>query len=609
MSESGTQNTSTTYLYLIISIFTLILFSNTWQHEYVLDDELFITAHPSVQKGWIGIPEIFANTSISYLNNNEGQQPYRPLTLTSFAIENALFENNSGYAHLINTLLFAFIGVLIFKLLRIWMPESHPYFTLAIVLLFMAHPIHTEVICNVKSRDEILTMLFGLASLILFSKYSKTQAYSKLIYSAIFLFLACLSKENGITWLAIFPLALYFFEKKSIKKAFTQSALLLIPVVLFMGIWYSINNENTSITQPDIINNILFSELSLSEKLATKISLIGYYLELLIFPFNLSWDYSFNQLPIVNFTSFHFVWPFMVLMGCFYFVWKNFAPKNILVFWILFFAATLSLSSNLLFEIGSTLAERFLFIPSLAFSFISVWSIYKIFKADFQEFKGKNQIFVLLAFSVLFSAYSAYTYKRNQVWANNITLAESGVISAPNSARTHFSLAVHSKRLGFQETNKNKQQRLINQTETSFLRCLEIYPEFIMGRYNYGVFQFETGRVQEALQSYQQVIEYMPNHTNSLNNIGLIYFNLKDYDTARMYFLKVLEQEPNHSNAIGNLGAIEHNLGNIETAISYYKKSLTVNPNDQKILQNIVIAFDAKGDTENAQKYQPLLGN
>src|SRR5690606_6342595 len=137
----------------------------------------------------------------------EGPQPYRPVTLSTFAIGKSLYNNNTAVEHFINVLLFALSGCVLFRLLNIWLKKYHIYILLCCVILFILHPIHTEVVANIKSRDEILALLFALLSIFFIHSYIKNGSKKYLFLSCIYFILSILSKENGITILAVIPLS------------------------------------------------------------------------------------------------------------------------------------------------------------------------------------------------------------------------------------------------------------------------------------------------------------------------------------------------------------------------------------------------------------------
>jgi tetratricopeptide (TPR) repeat protein len=594
-------------MYLILVVLTFVLYGQSIQFEYVLDDDLFISNHPLVQEGIGAFADIFSQRSLDYISISAGQQPYRPLTIFSFALAQTMFDSAPGMAHFANIALMAISAILLLQVLFLWFPKIQKDILFLIVMLFVAHPIHTEVVANVKSRDELLNLLFGLMSLMYLWKYDESNKKAYLGYSLLGFSLALLSKESGLTWLFILPLSLYFFKGYGLVESMKKMGLFVFPSATFVGVWFVVNNVEGVLEEPDVINNILFGAESFSELWATKIYIIGKYFLLLLFPINLSWDYSFNQLQLVGFDAMSVWITFLIILGLIYLVISKWKVKSLISFWILFFAITIGLSSNLVIEIGATMAERFLYIPSLAFVFLLVWMMSKGLKIDIEKFSGKNKSIFVIGSIVLFGLYGFQTYDRVGVWENNMVLAKSGVESAPNSARTHFTLAVHTQREAKKTRNPQKQRQLFESSERSFKRSLEIYPQYSNCRYNLGVLYFETGRNELAFNEYLKVVEFHPFHANSLNNLGMILFNKKDYTEAVGYFERVLAIDPFHSDALGNLGAIAHNKGELEKAVGYYERSLDIAPKNAIILSNTVLAFSKLGNVEKANIYQVQL--
>ncbi len=110
-----------------------------------------------------------------------------------------------------------------------------PLFVLLATLIFMAHPVHTEVVANIKSRDEILSFLNGTLALLLVFDYSKSKNWISLALAVIFFFLSLLSKETAMTTLAIIPFMLFFFtpKKKEVILQELRFCLLLFRLVFF----------------------------------------------------------------------------------------------------------------------------------------------------------------------------------------------------------------------------------------------------------------------------------------------------------------------------------------------------------------------------------------
>ena len=194
---------------LFIVILAFALYGNTIQNGYSIDDD-FVTTEKNqlVKKGIRGIPEIFATR----YSEGQGQTyGYRPVVKISFAIEYELFGLNPHISHLINILLYALTGIFLFLLLKKILKKYNPLLPFIITILFIAHPIHTEVVASLKNRDEILSFLGSIIALYLFIKYTETNKIINITLGVFFYIIALLSKLSTITFLAVIPLTIYYF--------------------------------------------------------------------------------------------------------------------------------------------------------------------------------------------------------------------------------------------------------------------------------------------------------------------------------------------------------------------------------------------------------------
>ncbi|MEM7104552.1 MAG: tetratricopeptide repeat protein [Bacteroidota bacterium] len=188
-----------------------ILYANTLGHDYILDDAIVITKNERVQEGVSGIPDLFNRYRSNQLIDQYG---FRPIVLTTFAIEYELFGLNPMAGHFANVFLFGLLSVLVFWVQIMLFGKKHLWAILAVTSLFVFHPIHTEVVANIKSRDEILALTFGLLALYQGLKFLKSLVIWRLLGSISFFILAVLSKEHAVIFAVVIPLAALLFSKK-----------------------------------------------------------------------------------------------------------------------------------------------------------------------------------------------------------------------------------------------------------------------------------------------------------------------------------------------------------------------------------------------------------
>jgi len=211
---------------LFIALFSFGLYTNSLWFDFNLDDGLMITENKFTKQGIGGIKEILTNDAfVGFFGKQKNLVAggrYRPLSQVMFAIEYQIFGANPFPGHLINITMYAFLCWFLFLILRklfkvdnkIPWYKSMPFI---ITVLFASHPLHTEVVANIKGRDEIMSLLGSLTALYYMMRYLESKKILHLLIALLFLFLGLLSKENAITFVAIIPLTLFVFRKEKIK--------------------------------------------------------------------------------------------------------------------------------------------------------------------------------------------------------------------------------------------------------------------------------------------------------------------------------------------------------------------------------------------------------
>ena len=104
-------------------------------------------------------------------------------------------------------------------------------------------------------------------------------------------------------------------------------------------------------------------------------------------------------------------------------------------FFVAFFFATLAPTANLAILIGTIMAERLLYLPSVGFAAAVAIGIHGLARR-----LGSRPLVAAVALGTIGVAYGARTYQRNPDWQDDETLFGSAVEAAPHSFRTHLSL-------------------------------------------------------------------------------------------------------------------------------------------------------------------------
>ena len=584
-------------LRVILALVSTFLYISTTGYQFTLDDDMFYLKHASVQKGLSALPDLFTKGSLNQFDGTIGVQPYRPVTLLSFALEKQFFDNSAAASHFFNVLLYVLLIQVLFQLLRKLFHNVKPLLIACIVMIYAVHPIHTEVVCSVKSRDEILAALFGfLAWLsILKSAHLKSQ-----IVSAFFLLLAMLSKESAIAFLVIIPLSKWLIKEETILETLRHSLLHAAVALLFLGVRFAVvGTESPDIGVP-LLANVLHGAQNLGEASATRMLILFHYLRLTILPWPLSWDYSYNQIAIVDWSDLTALFSIVVHGGLLIVALIHIKKYRWLSFIILYYFISSAPTNNLFFINGSTLGERFLFVPSLAFSLAFVLMLDQFLTSNTQADKSRNTLYYSLAVGVLFSYASLV---RSADWKDNFSLFESGVAVSPNSSRTHYSMGSSYFDRALETTDPLLRKKYMANALLYFKTSLDIMPDNFQALYNSGIASTVSGDTLSAIRCYHSVIALKKNYMNAYNNLGALYQAQSNLDSAHYYYDKAVKLDPQNPVLLLNLASIYSLMTRYADALRYLKIGYDIDPGNITIIEGIAVVSFLNRDYEQAIAY------
>jgi len=595
------------FIVLLIALGFLIN-APTINYDYTLDDPFFTKDNPMLKKGVSAIPEFFTHAAYFGVFKNHDAS-YRPLLLTSFAVEKEIFGFNPKVSHLVNLLIFSLQILALFLLLRRLFGGYSVYVPFCIMLLFVLHPIHTEVVASIKSRDELLALLLTAVCTLQSIKFIDTGKTKYLIFSGIWFFLALMSKETPITFVGIVPLTIYFFRDANLKKILTACAPYLLVSVIYMVMRASFIESDGQKVVIGTNNNALMAATEYSMRLATLLYIQLKYVVLLIIPHPLSYDYSYNQIPIIGFTNIKALAALALIIALLVVAYKGLKSKSIFSYSILFYLGSVALTSNLFVIIGATMAERFVYSASLGFCIAVFFLLARLFKIDLVNMDFRNSAKVFYVIIPVALLYSMKTIARNDDWKSNLALYESGITTAPDSWRANNLLAVAYTKMISAEKDPVKKKELYDKAIQHFNNSIAILPGnaevyLLKGYAN----DFMGNHDDSALAAYKTTLQYDPINREANNNVGAIYLRHNQYKDAIDILSKTVARDSSHTEAIANLAAAYGNSGNLPQAISYYKMAMRINPEQPpNVYQSLTNIYRIMGDSAQSKHYEQLL--
>jgi len=205
---------------------------------------------------------------------------YKPMMTTVFTIIYSLFGVNPFPYHFIQLVLHIANSILIFYFLKKFI-KSISAFILSVI--FLVHPINSEVVYYASNFQDVLYMFFGLLALNSISK--KILHLKNYVLFSIFTLLSFFSKETGIFFAFVAIAYRFFYASKTnslsheLKKILTASAIIFISYFLFR-----ISFSKLGITS----NTFPIEKLSFAGRLLNIPEILFFYIKTALFPINLA---------------------------------------------------------------------------------------------------------------------------------------------------------------------------------------------------------------------------------------------------------------------------------------------------------------------------------
>jgi hypothetical protein len=557
---------------LLLTALVALAYGNSLRSGFVFDD-LPLIAHDRVLGDLHGLPNLFLRDY--WAGSRDDQEAavsprsglYRPVVIVSYSLNVAGGEPQPWLFHLINTALHALVTCFLYLVAL-----EHgftPAAALSAAGLFAVHPLHTEAVSAITGRAELLMSLGVLAGL-WFAARGKPWLTCLAYAFALF------SKEQAL----VLPLLLVISDwtrsgrNVSIRwwpaawRRYASYGLVLAGYLVLRGVALG----GFSLPPVDSLVNPA-ATAGPAVRVWTAVKVAGMYLWLLIWPAQLSANYSFDSIALAHSP----LDPTVVLSAL---IWVSFL---VLAWWaygrnrrsVLFAVAVMFLTflpvSNLFFPIGTVMGERLFYLPSAGFCLLVglAWESARPAggvrspKFEVRHWRLKHHgaqlkprtsnleprtILARFFFAALCLVLIVRTAIRNHDWQDNERLALSMLRVAPRNAMAYALLGYTRKT---QDTPETRAQAI-----EAYEAALRIYPDYVrldpLFASHYAQLLFHDGRHAEAVRTFEAALATHPRWSTVHYNLGLAY--------AKVGRIPEAEQELRRAQALNPADADTYNV-------------------------------------------------
>lgn len=594
---------------IILVILSFGIYYACLPYDYVLDDKIVASENQYVKEGFSGIKKILTTESFQgYFGEKKNLvqgNRYRPLSIVTFAMEYGILGKlNPTVSHFINILLYGLTGIILMLVLsmlfRNYKTDSW-WFSIPFIaaILYIAHPIHTEAVANIKGRDEIMTMLFSLLTLYGSMRYIDTGKISWIVGTVVYYFLALLSKENAITFLAVIPLSIYFFSETNWPKLKNLMIWIIVATILYLILRNSTAGPvNFAKESKDLMNNPFLGMTSV-EKMGSIMYSLGKYIALFVWPHPLSHDYYPYAIPKISIIALIPLLSLVAYVSLGYFGIKGISKKSVYAYSILFYLATLSIVSNIFINVGTFMNERFVFMASAGFSIATAYFLV----AHLPKLNKYGRQIALVLAGVMLVGYSAKSYVRVPVWKDALSLNGAAVAISSNSARANSFMATaffdkYKETLMPNAVKRlsDEQRNLLNWTEVYAKKAIDIVPDYSNANL------MLIGVVTERYKTSGDIKQYVTDMKPCIIRRPDIPF-IKEFSD----YLK--GKNEHQEELFGLYLSVGQELMNVKDerstwALNYLNYAYEIHPNNKVVNQALATVYERLGNTNQAKRFQ-----
>jgi tetratricopeptide (TPR) repeat protein len=623
---------------IILTFFTLIIYSNIHRYPFVFDDTVQIEDKNKIRelKGFLSIDKLF--------------DP-RPLVDFTFALNYKVGKLSVFGYHLVNVVIHianAFIVYLlalnIFQLLLY--PAKNSNFAgsyissvaLVSALIFVAHPIQTQAVTYTAQRYTSVGALFYFLSVLFYirgrrsiqrfeassesaqgKKGNKRPGEKRRNYGSTVNPTGQAEKQKckqterslkmpkdfstlRVAYVGWFGFAFIFGALAFLCKQNTASLpgiILLVEYILFDRTWKGWKKKLTWFTPAFFIMSIFILYVSGFFKVGFNFgSLLEDVSAFSRETFEITrWNYLCTQFNVIAIyirllflpfgQNLDHMYPFKVGFFdgltplAFLFLCSIVSigiwylrKKPVVSLGIFWFFIALSVESSI-FPISDAMFEHRLYLPMFGFAIVVAYSIFSLL--------SEKKSWAVTISVVIVVTLGTATYLRNRVWENNVTLWMDVLSKNPENYRAHNNLG-----------NALKERGGLNEALRHYYEALRIKPDFGDAHNNLGTTLMSQGKLDQAINHLYKAVEFAPGYASAYNNLGVALAANGDLKEAYRFFADALRVNPNFAGAHNSLANTLAQEGKLEKAVTHWYKAIEINPEYAEPHYNLGIVMGRK---------------
>ena len=600
LKDRRTRSLSGVWFTLSLALCAALLYSPSWQYGFVGDDSRVILNNQWTKQGVSALPHILAH-SLYFGDVPLNGGLYRPIAGAYYDMVGTVSDLSATGYHLAQLALYALNAALVF-LFFTRLRRSSTALPLVATLLFIVHPIHTEVVDNIKSADEMLCLAFLLMSAMSWLALADHQDRRLRITAFVAYGAAVCSKETAVAMVVVFPALWYFFRGRSLRDSLAAAVPFVGVAVAYLLLRQVVLSREPATAIVTVLNNALLSTADESTRVASALGFLTKYAQMLFWPHPLSFDYSYNAVPLRTFADPR-AWIALALcsLGIGVFVARS-RGRHREAFVVLWCFASIVLVSNVFFLISTNFGERLLYVPSVMSCYLVAIVFFRVARVpEDRPLREaiRSPVLMGLVLMIVVAGVPAVLLRTSQ-WRDQLTLFETDVHTYPNSARLNAfvgSLYYYAgDKLIADQRDPAAAAGYFVKARTYLRRSLEIQDVFTEIHAVLGMAEYQLQDYRSAIPHLQQALEFANYRGIASEMLGESYERIGMADNALGVYTRMHEEGLRFPHELFVLGQNAAERGDLDRSISYFSEMVASSPADANPNFDLAQMANRKGD-------------
>jgi len=413
-----------------------------------------------------------------------------------------------------------------------------PAGALTTALLFAVHPTHVDAVVGIVGRAELMAA-FGVLGVLLLHVRGYGGGTAGLVLAGVLFFVGLASKESAACIFVLIALLELFRPGPAFTAAIAKRPRgWPLAFLAAVAVWLLLVARNFATVDTIAFADNPLAYLPTGERILAAGEILWRYVASTIWPFGLRPDLGYAEITTSSSAGVlgWLAWAAVVATAL---ALRRRAP--LVGFSLLWLPAAFAVTGNVVMPIGTMMAERLLYLPSLGPCLLAGALVDGI-RRDTTTRRWGGRATLAVALLALAIAYN----QRARVWIDDEHYHEQAVALSPRSAKAHYNLGLSYARRGRYE-----------ESEQAFARALAVIPRFAAAAGYRAEALRRLDRVDEAVAVYEAYLRAVPNDVDALRNVAGLQESLGRNDDALRKIRRAVELAPDRTDLLAALTEIE----------------------------------------------------